>query len=146
MSTIKQVGNGVSGIVIGGYIAAVIYQSLPNGIQTTSGALGPNSNVTKLFGLLKDDFGYLEFLVASVVIAALFNVKPLRPIVGAFVIIVILGMLMSKGPGSSILSYLNAFGTGQRGLFGESTSQGQSSPTASSSIVPSSTAPATIGA
>ena len=136
MSTIASVGNGISGVVIGAYIGAVIYQSVASsgGItQTTTGILsqGSGSNLAQLIKLVEGDYGYLEFLIAAGVLKVLYDIPQMHDIVLAFVVIAFIGLLITKGPGSSILTYLQSFGSGKIGLFGESTT-----PNASSNVIP----------
>lgn len=121
MSTISKVGDGVSGVVIGVYFGAVLWQSLgTKANQTLPGMTGTNLN--QLLVDLEQDYGYLEFLVAAGIIKVLYDIPAFHDIVIAFVIITIVGVLLtrSSGPGNSILTYLKSFGAGNIGLFGES--------------------------
>jgi len=98
--------NGVSGIAIAAYLGLVVWQG----------------NISTLFTDIQQDYGYLEFLVAMVVLYQISKIPELHEIVISFVVVAVIGLLLTKGQGSAILTYLQNFGSGKIGLFGESKS------------------------
>ena len=134
--------NGVSGLAIGAYIVAVLYQSV--GANAQGGTLdptAPDSNLSQLIANLEQDYGYLEFLLAAGALALLVDVPALRPLVGALIGVAVFAVLVKgAGAGGTVLDYLSAFGKGKIGLFGESKASSSASPAASPS--PSPNAPA----
>ena len=127
--------NGVSGLVIGSYLAAVIWQSAPN--------FDSSSNIGILLRDLEQDYGYLEFIAAAGALALLLDVEALRPLAGALIGVAVFAVLArGTGAGSSVLNYLDDVAKGRRGLFGET--PGTDPTASSSSSAPSSPAPAKL--
>lgn len=127
MAAIANVGNFASGTIIAGYMGLVIYNSFPD-------VTNSNSNLVQLLKNAESDYGYVEFLIAAGVIAALYDVKVLRPAVGALVALTAVGFLLTKGPGSNVLAYLQNFGSGKIGLFGETPPSSTGKTNASSAV------------
>lgn len=97
MSGTDNLINGGSALGIGGYLCAVVWQG----------------NVQELGTLLKNETGYIDFVVALFVLGAIQKWGPASKISSALTAITLIGLAIKVGNNTNFNSAITKFGQGQ---------------------------------
>lgn len=87
---------------MGGYLVAVAWQQ----------------NLGQLWELLKQETGYLDFVIALVVLGALHKYGPTNKIADALIVMVIVGVLLRLARTVNITDITRRFANGELGIVG----------------------------
>lgn len=97
-------GKDIDGLLIlatAGYLIAVMLQG----------------NFETFLGNAIQDYGYLEFLIAAIILYALAQNKTARPYVIWMVVFIVILVLIQHGQSASVVSAAKSYGAGDKGLF-----------------------------
>lgn len=100
-NAVSSLLNGVSALVIGGYLAAVVYQN----------------NVEKLLQEAIKDYGYLEFLVALIVLKLIVDNKGTHEIASLLIVAAVIAAFLKFVSNAGSMSAIQDFASGRAGLF-----------------------------
>lgn len=99
---ISSLVNGASALVIGGYLAAVVYQG----------------NTSKIITEVVKDYGYLEFLIALIVLKVIVDNPGTHDIATLLIVSAIIAAFIKFVENSGLSTdALKEFGAGRAGLF-----------------------------
>ncbi len=100
MSALTQLANGASALAIGGYLAAVVYQG----------------NVKPLISEMSGDYGYIEFLVAGVILKVIVDNPATHEVATLLIVAAVIAATLKFAAGSGNLSALENFANGNASM------------------------------
>lgn len=100
MTSIDKVLGAVTGVGLGLYTLKVIV----------------NGNIVELGSLVKEETGYLEFLIAIYVLYLLHKNGPTHSIVDGLIVIAVVAVLIKAATKSNLSSLLSDFGAGRASM------------------------------
>lgn len=100
MSTTSNILNGAVTIGLGAYIIDVAY----------------NGNTKNLGELLKEETGYIDFIVALFILGAIQNYGPANKINSLLITITVIGLFLKVGGQSNIMSAISDFSSGNASI------------------------------
>jgi hypothetical protein len=100
-TSIDKVLGAVTGVGVGLYIIQVVAKG----------------NTKNLYELVKDETGYLEFLIALYVLYLLHKFGPTSKITDALIVMAVIAVLIKAATHSNLSSALSDFAAGRKSMF-----------------------------
>lgn len=100
METTNKLLGGVSAVAIGAYLVAVVIQG----------------NAQELLNLLKNETGYVDFVIALFVLGVISHYGPASKISGVLIAATLIGLVIRVGGHVNFLPAITRFANGQAGI------------------------------